>query len=60
VLRAEVTAVSTAGVWVLTADYGVVGPCQYVGAAPDVGDPVLVADVGGPSRPDLVVIGVIV
>lgn len=57
--RGKVTKVDTKGVYVQTAEFGVLGPCQYVGAAPDPGDPVLVADVGDEAAPDLIVIGVV-
>jgi len=58
-IRARVTKVTAAGVYVDTAEYGQMGPCQRVGSAPSVGNSVLVADVGGPSTPDLIVIGVL-
>ena len=57
--RGKVTAVDASGVYVQTAEYGTLGPCQYVGAAPDPDDPVLVTDVGSDSQPDLIVIGVL-
>ena len=41
--RGKVTAVDASGVYVQTAEYGMLGPCQYVGAVPDPDDPVLVA-----------------
>ena len=57
--RAKVTAVTTAGIYVLCADVAPtsIGPCQAVAAPYVVGDEVLVVDVGDDGSPDLVVIG---
>lgn len=60
--RGKVTAVTSAGVFVLVADIHptvALGPCQRIGAAPAVNDRVLVADAGGAASPDLIVIGVL-
>jgi len=57
--RGKVTAVDAKGVYVQTAEFGVLGPCQYVGTVPDPDDSVVVADVGGEAAPDLIVIGVL-
>ena len=54
--RGKVTAVDAKGVYVQTADYGTIGPCQVVGATPDVDDMVLAANVGTDVAPDLVVL----
>ena len=56
-LRGKVTNVTSAGVFVQTADFGTVGPCQWTGERPVVGTSVLVADVGNASAPDLVIVG---
>ena len=57
-LRGKVTNVTSAGVYVQTADYGTVGPCQAVLAnVPEIGDMVLLSNVGDDSAPDLVVVG---
>ena len=58
-IRAKVTAVDANGVYLLTADYGTIGPCQRIGAAPDVDDMVLAVNVGTASAPDLIVVGTI-
>lgn len=61
-LRARVVRVS-GGLWVecpAIVPGEVFGPCQRVGAMPAVGDWVLVADVGDPACPELVVVGVTV
>ena len=56
--RGKVTAVDASGVYVQTAEYGCWAmPVRR--AAPDPDDPVLVADVGSDSQPDLIVIGVL-
>lgn len=55
-IRAKVTAVDANGVYVLTADYGTIGPCQVVGPTPAVDDMVLAANVGTDVAPDLVVL----
>ncbi len=54
--RGKVTKVDAKGVYVQTADFGVIGPCQVVGATPDVDDMVLAANVGTDVAPDLVVL----
>ena len=54
--RGKVTKVDAKGVYVQTADYGTIGPCQVVGATPDVDDMVLAANVGTDVAPDLVVL----
>lgn len=56
-LRGKVTNVTSAGVYVQTADFGTVGPCQAVVANYAVGDMVLLSNVGDDSAPDLVVVG---
>lgn len=56
-LRGKVTNVTSAGVFVQTADFGTVGPCQAVSANYYVGDMVLLSNVGDDSAPDLVVVG---
>lgn len=58
-LRGKVTNVTSAGVFVQTADYGTVGPCQAVAAPYTVGDAVLCVNVGTESAPDLVVVGTV-
>lgn len=55
-IRAKVTAVDANGVYILTADYGTIGPCQVVGATPAVDDMVVAANVGTAAAPDLVVV----
>ncbi len=57
--RAKVTAVDASGAYIQTAEYGVLGPCQVVGATPDVDDMVLAVNVGTASAPDLIVVGTI-
>lgn len=57
--RAKVTAVDASGAYIQTAEYGVLGPCQRIGAAPDVDDMVLAVNVGTASAPDLIVVGTI-
>lgn len=54
--RGKVTAVTSAGVYVQTAEFGTLGPCQYVGAKPKADDMVVVADMGADAMPDLVVL----
>lgn len=56
-LRGKVTNVTSAGVFVQTADFGTLGPCQYVGPAPAAADMVLLSNVGSDVEPDLVVVG---
>lgn len=56
-LRGKVTKVTSAGVFVQTADFGTVGPCQAVVANYSVGDMVLMSNVGSDAAPDLVVVG---
>lgn len=56
--RGKVTKVDAKGVYVQTADFGTIGPCQVVGATPDVDDMVLAANVGTDVAPDLVVLSV--
>ena len=56
-LRGKVTNVTSAGVFVQTADFGTVGPCQAVLANYAVGDMVLLSNVGTDIAPDLVVVG---
>ena len=58
-MRGKVTAVDASGAYVQTADFGVLGPCQWTGERPVVGTAVLVADVGSDSQPDLIIIGAI-
>jgi hypothetical protein len=58
-LRGKVTNVTSAGVFVQTADYGTVGPCQAVNATYAVGDAVLCVNVGDDVAPDLVVVGIV-
>jgi hypothetical protein len=55
--RGKVTNVTSAGVFVQTADFGTLGPLQWAGPRPVVGWSVLVADVGDASAPDLIVVG---
>ena len=55
--RGKVTKVDAKGVYVQTADFGVIGPCQAVVANYAVGDMVLLSDVGSDAMPDLVVVG---
>ncbi|MEZ5119656.1 MAG: cellulase family glycosylhydrolase [Candidatus Nanopelagicales bacterium] len=57
-IRGQVTAVDSSGVYVQTVDYGTLGPCQSVAANYVVGDMVLCVDVGDAASPDLVVVGV--
>jgi hypothetical protein len=56
-LRGKVTNVTSAGVFVQTADYGTVGPCQAVVANYAVADMVLCVNVGDEASPELVVVG---
>ncbi len=56
-LRGKVTNVTSAGVFVQTAEFGAVGPCQAVLANYAVGDMVLLSNVGSDAAPDLVVVG---
>ena len=55
--RGKVTAVDAGGVYVQTAEFGVIGPCQAVVANYAFGDMVLLSDVGSDAMPDLVVVG---
>ena len=55
--RGKVTAVDAGGVYVQTADFGVIGPCQAVVANYAAGDMVLLSDVGSDAAPDLIVVG---
>jgi len=55
--RGKVANVTSAGVFVQTADFGTLGPLQWAGPRPVVGWSVLVADVGDASAPDLIVVG---
>ena len=55
--RGKVTAVDAGGVYVQTAEFGVIGPCQAVVANYAAGDMVLLSDVGSDAAPDLVVVG---
>ncbi len=54
--RGKVTNVTSAGVYVQTAEFGVLGPCQYTTPV-GVGEMVLVTDVGDEAAPDLIVVG---
>jgi hypothetical protein len=56
-LRGKVTNVTSAGVFVQTADYGTLGPCQAVVANYAVADMVLLSNVGDEASPELVVVG---
>ena len=55
--RGKVTAVDASGVYVQTAEYGTLGPCQAVVANYAVGDMVLCVNVGDEASPELVVVG---
>ena len=55
--RGKVTAVDAKGVYVQTAEFGVLGPCQAVVANYAVGDMVLCDNVGDEAAPDLIVVG---
>lgn len=55
--RGKVTAVDASGVYVQTAEYGTLGPCQAVVANYTVGDMVLCVNVGDDTSPELVVVG---
>ena len=55
--RGKVTQVDSSGVWVTTADFGLLGPCQAVVANYAPGDMVLCVDVGEAASPELVVVG---
>lgn len=55
-MRGKVTAVDAKGVYVQTAEYGTLGPCQYTTPV-GVGESVLVVDVGDEAAPDLIVVG---
>ena len=55
--RGKVTQVDSSGVWVTTADYGLLGPCQAVVANYTAGDMVLCVNVGDDTSPELVVVG---
>lgn len=56
-MRGKVTAVDASGVYVQTAEYGTLGPCQAVVANYTVGDMVLCVNVGDEASPELVVVG---
>ena len=56
-MRGKVTAVDASGVYVQTAEYGTLGPCQAVVANYAVGDMVLCVNVGDEASPELVVVG---
>ena len=49
--RGKVTAVDASGVYVQTAEYGTLGPCQAVVANYAVGDMVLCVNVGDEASP---------
>jgi hypothetical protein len=55
--RGKVTNVDTKGVYVQTAEFGTLGPCQAVVANYAVGDMVLCDNVGDEASPELVVVG---
>ena len=55
--RGKVTAVDASGVYVQTAEYGTLGPCQAVFANYAVDDMVLCVNVGDEASPELVVVG---
>ena len=55
--RGKVTAVDAKGVYVQTAEFGLLGPCQAVVANYAVGDMVLCDNVGDDTSPELVVVG---
>ena len=55
--RGKVTAVDASGVYVQTAEYGTLGPCQAVVANYAVADMVLCVNVGDEASPELVVVG---
>ena len=55
--RGKVTQVDSSGVWVTTADFGLLGPCQAVVANYAVNDMVLCVNVGEAASPELVVVG---
>ena len=59
--RGVVTAADTRGVYVRVAALGPTsfGPIRWIGAEPDPGDFVVVADCGDTASPDLIVIGVV-
>lgn len=58
--RGVVDAVGNTGLFVRVAAFGSSAlPAEDMGVAPEVGDSVLVADVGDPGSPDLIVIGVL-
>ena len=56
-MRGKVTAVDANGVYVQTAEYGTLGPCQAVVANYAVDDMVLCVNVGDEASPELVVVG---
>lgn len=56
-MRGKVTAVDASGVYVQTAEYGTLGPCQAVVANYAVADMVLCVNVGDEASPELVVVG---
>ena len=56
-MRGKVTAVDASGVYVQTAEYGTLGPCQAVVANYYVGSMVLCVNVGDEASPELVVVG---
>jgi hypothetical protein len=55
--RGKVTAVDASGVYVQTAEYGTLGPCQAVVANYYVDSMVLCVNVGDEASPELVVVG---
>lgn len=57
--RGKVTAVDASGVYVQTAEYGTLGPCQAVVANYAVADMVLCVNVGDEASPELVVVGLL-
>ena len=56
-MRGKVTAVDASGVYVQTAEYGTLGPCQAVVANYTTDDMVLCVNVGDEASPELVVVG---
>ena len=56
-MRGKVTAVDAKGVYVQTAEFGVLGPCQAVAANYYVNSMVLCVNVGDEAAPELIVIG---
>ena len=55
--RGKVTEVDAKGVYVQTAEFGTLGPCQAVVANYTAGDMVLCVNVGDEASPELVVVG---